>query len=538
MVRRFAVHPPGIQKCVHIALLRYGDSGSISYRRVTAGFRSAFLVAVLCLLNPCVCMLVAQSAPSDDQPVSTLRVTSHLVQVHFIVQSKNGEPVTDLTKQDFTLLDEGRPQRIAVLSYEGGGQAAPTQPLPPNTFSNRHQPTGQLPGSVTVILLDALNTPFTAQAYARESVVKVLRRLGPDDQVALYILGTKLNVLQDFTQDHAALLRALDGYSGHYSLAQAGSSREPVRTGNSLIDNDKGDGVVANYYLGRRIDLTTQAITAIANHLASVSGPKNLIWLSDSFPVSSSLTRILNQIDMAVYPVDPCGLVAPFHMVSDCPFEPETKIMRGLANLTGGRAFYNTNDVEGSVRTALDDRRSSYTLGYYPDHGKWDGEFREIKLTVNRPDLQVRLRKGYFAMPDGPPGRKDLHAVIEEAFMRPLESSGLSLIANVRPGPQKGEAIFSLNLDAHEMRLDDKAGLWRGSLKVIYRQLDANVRAVSSTEINLGLNLEKSTYDRTLRDGLKITKQVVIAPQTKTLRVLVLDRASGAIGTVSVPVTN
>src|ERR1700728_1580006 len=498
-------------------------------------FSLSLLVALLCLLSPYI--LGAQSAPSADQPVPTLRVTTHLVQVHFIVQSKNGEPVAGLTKEDFTLLDEGRPQRIAVLSYEGGVQPAPTQPLPPNTFSNRQEPTSQL-GSVTVILLDALNTPFTAQADARESVLKVLRQLSPDDHVALFVLGTKLNVLQDFTQDHAALLRALDGYSSHYSMAQAASSREPVRSGNSLIDNDKGNEGVSNFYRGRRIQLTSQAIIAIANHLASVSGPKNLIWLSDSFPVSSSLTRILNQIDMAVYPVDPCGLIAPFGMVSDCPLMPETKTMRGLAHLTGGRAFYNTKDVEGSVRSALDDWRSSYTLGYYPDHGKWDGEFHEIKLKVNRPDLQVRLRNGYFAMPDGPPGRKDLHAVIEEAFMCPLESAGLSLTASVQPGPEQGEAIFRMNLDAHEIRLDDEAGHRRGSLKLIFRQLDANVRAVSSAELDLDLNLEKSTYDRAMRDGLKITKQVVIAPRAETLRVLVLDMISGAIGTVSVPVKN
>jgi hypothetical protein len=132
---------------------------------------------------------------------------------------------------------------------------------------------------------------------------------------------------------------------------------------------------------------------------------------------------------------------------------------------------------------------------------------------VNRPDLQVRSRNGYFAMPDGPPRQKDLRAVIEEAFMCPLESAGLSLTASVQPGPQKGEAIFSMNLDAHEMRLDDEAGHWRGRLKLIFRQLDANARAVSSTEINLDLNLEKSTYGRAMRDGLKIAKQVAIAPR-------------------------
>src|ERR1700728_5213409 len=126
-------------------------------------FSVSLLAVLLCLLYPCV--LIAQSAPPGDQPVPTLRVTTHLVQVHFIVQGKNGEPVTGLTKEDFTLLDEGRPQRIAVLSYEGGVQPAPTQPLPPNTFSNRQEPTSQL-GSVTVILLDALNTPFTAKPAA------------------------------------------------------------------------------------------------------------------------------------------------------------------------------------------------------------------------------------------------------------------------------------------------------------------------------------------------------------------------------------
>ena len=129
----------------------------------------------------------------------------------------------------------------------------------------------------------------------------------------------------------------------------------------------------------------------------------------------------------------------------------------------------------------IDDWRSSYTLGYYPDHGKWKGEFREITLKVNRPNLQVRLKNGYFAMPDGYPGRKDLHAVIEEAFMCPLESSGLGLTASVQPGPQ---AIFSMKLEAHEVRLNDEAGHWKGSLKLIFRQLDANVRAVSSTEID------------------------------------------------------
>ena len=382
------------------------------------------LAALLCLLEPCV--LRAQSAPSGGQAAPALRVATHLVQVHVIVQDKKGEPVTGLAKEDFTLLDRGQPQKIAFFSEESGGlRPAPAQPLPPDTFSNRYEQTGQVPGSITVILLDALNTSFSPQAYARESVIKVLRGLKPEDRVALYVLGSQLSVIQDFTQDSAALLRALDRYEGQYSTALAASMPEPSETRDPnedpdvLRSRDAANNKVAGYYIGQRAQFTSEAIAAIANHLASVPGRKNLVWVSSDFPISVEwAARALNQADMAIYPVDPCGLVP---LYSDlCPVPPEFETMNGLADRTGGRASYNNNDVQGSVRTAIDDGRISYVLGYYPDHGKWDGQFREIKVTVDRPDVQVRSRKGYFAVGGGSPGPNVLRAAIEEALASPL----------------------------------------------------------------------------------------------------------------------
>ncbi len=73
-----------------------------------------------------------------------------------------------------------------------------------------------------------------------------------------------------------------------------------------------------------------------------------------------------------------------------------------LADRTGGIAFFGNNDVSGIMRRALDDGRYAYTLGFYPDHGKWDGKFRKIKIEVKSDGARIRYRQGYFAGKDEP----------------------------------------------------------------------------------------------------------------------------------------
>ncbi len=122
---------------------------------------------VIPLALPVLGQAPAGQAPTpSDQPV--MRVTTRLVQVNVIVQDKKGNPVTDLTRDDFQVLDEGQEQAIRIFSVESN-QPLPTQPepLPPNTFSNRLEQRAGAVTSVTAILLDGLNTRFSDQAYAR-----------------------------------------------------------------------------------------------------------------------------------------------------------------------------------------------------------------------------------------------------------------------------------------------------------------------------------------------------------------------------------
>ena len=148
--------------------------------------------------------------------------------VGVIARDKNG-PVADLTKDDFVILDRGKPQKISVFSVESKESAVRlAQPLPQNTFSDLPEKGASPPRSITIVLLDNLNTlydsaptifedtPFWmedhALANAKAHLLEYLRNLGPQDRVALYGLSDTLHVLCDFTSDRGRLLSIVENF--------------------------------------------------------------------------------------------------------------------------------------------------------------------------------------------------------------------------------------------------------------------------------------------------------------------------------------
>ena len=145
-----------------------------------------------------------------QEPV--IRVNTRLIQVNVVVHDKNG-PVADLTKNDFTILDKGAPQRIAVFNvYKTAVAAAPARQLPTGLFTNRLDLRPDHPSSVTVLLLDVMNTAFDDQTYVRDQALKFLSTLRRGDRVALYLLTTRgVQVIHDFTGDAAAVADGTPG---------------------------------------------------------------------------------------------------------------------------------------------------------------------------------------------------------------------------------------------------------------------------------------------------------------------------------------
>src|SRR5579864_1152488 len=226
---------------------------------------------------------------SQNQP--TIRVTTRLVQVSVVVHDKKG-PVADLKKENFSLFDRGKEQKIAVFAVDSIDAPPKAWPaVPPNLFSNRMR-RADTPTSITVILFDGLNTKIQDQAYARKQIPKFLDQIQPNDRVALYLLGGDLRILHDFTNDPDHLAKALAKYHGRISGeldAADPAPRDP--TGNDDLDQflQNSDQTMSDFYNVNRAVFTLDAMEAIAHHLASLPGRKNLVWVSGGFPFTLGL---------------------------------------------------------------------------------------------------------------------------------------------------------------------------------------------------------------------------------------------------------
>jgi VWFA-related protein len=335
--------------------------------------------------------VAAVTLSAQDSP-QTIRTTTRLVQVDVVAVDRNGEPVTDLTSDDFVLREEGKPQPIRVFSVVSstGAPAAP-KPLPRFTFSNRSEHKAG-PPAVTIILFDALNTRFTDRAYAREQVSKVLQNLRSNDRVALYGLANELRLLQDFTADAAPLQAALASYGGMDSREQRTTElADPASTtGLRLLDDWLRDmtQVAREVYLYERTERTLSALETLAHHVAGLPGRKNLVWISSAFPISvgglgSSFAnappvptsglqdgrpseyapayptdhlfrraaRSLNDANVAVYPVDARGMIGPFDAPPTGPMGITRQNVPINRTADGGATFTGST---GTLATSID----------------------------------------------------------------------------------------------------------------------------------------------------------------------------------------
>src|SRR5258708_7137344 len=178
------------------------------------------LFSVFVLLCSAITAIAApQQLSKDDLNTPAVRVTSRLVLVDAVVTDKSGQRIKGLTKDDFTVLENGKPQKVSVFSFESVAPPAQQMPaLPANVYTNR--PEYDMPkGPLTLVLLDGLNTPAADQGYARSQILKYLgTQLQPGQPVAVYTLAGSLRLLQDFTGDVALLKAAVEHFNPQVSV--------------------------------------------------------------------------------------------------------------------------------------------------------------------------------------------------------------------------------------------------------------------------------------------------------------------------------
>ena len=331
----------------------------------------------------------------------------------------------------------------------------------------------------------------------------------------------------------------------------------------------ENDRRLAQFVMHNRILNTLRSFESIAAHLAGVPGRKNLIWVSGSFPLLVSMRdmrspvpnmvrvfdmdersylaelertmRTLNQANVALYPVDARGLMAPPVRMDQRGATPvaaataaeNIETMTIIADRTGGKAYYNRNDLDVAVREVFDESELTYTLGYYTDAPDFDGKWRDIQVVVNRPGVTVRHRRGYFALAEQKTDEATMKSELRAAVWSPVDATGIGVNARVARSGDMWNVM--LQIDPATVTFTRADNRWTGRLDVAVVAQSTEGKNVDATFDTIGMNLKRDTYESAIRSGILFETRLRYRPDAAALKVAVRDAPSGLTGTLTIP---
>jgi VWFA-related protein len=484
-----------------------------------------------------------QSAAAQTLP--TLRSETRVVQIDVVAKDSDGHMVEDLSKEDFTLKDEGKPRRIQIFSINRGQPVAdvtpPVSPLPPNTYSNRVTTVGSASIHATVILLDGINDYFDNYAGSRAQVISLIGRIRPDERVAIYVLSLYqgLIILQDYTTDHDLLVGNLSAYvpSG---MIPAPPGMEGM--GQAVAGLPGPPSPEREFFMRNGAESARTAIQAIANHMAIVPGRKSLLWVSQGFPprqirVSSDswakTIDLVNQANVELDAVDSNGLGGP----------PRRWGPGGLASLqelaerTGGKAYYNRNDLDVAMAEAIEDKRTSYTLAFYLGDDERDGRFHRLSVHVNRPHLDLHYRQGYIAGPDRRMEQAQKKAELGSAFLSPLDTTGVGITMSIEfaPGAPRGTLRIRTILAPATISLAEKGNRWEGKFDEMFVEMNSDDKTIAKISGSRQFQLNAVEHQHFEREGLVYSQTIPLETGATKVRAIIRDSETGRVGSLTMP---
>jgi len=546
---------------------------------------------------------VAQAQQPAYETSTVLKVKSRLVVVDVVARDGKGVAITDLKQEDFTVLEDGKEQKLRIFSFQHPDDSVAA--APPQAPANGMNVVDNLPHfqagrALNVVLLDALNTSRLNQVSMRQAMIKFLETLPANEPIAVYLLSDRIHLLQDFTTDPAVLKNVVRSFKGSNSplltVSADGSPIAPVLPGVAQSLPPQMAAQIKEFQDQMTVDATDQrvqatlaALNTLSRTLSGYPGRKNLIWLSETFPFDVMLTSIsgrsslnsrnyspaiartgnmLSDSQVAIYPLDARGLAGTgiFNvanevnqngatlrgsMGSQMDRESDDRMaahgtMNDLADRTGGRAFYNRNDLDGALRDSITDGSTYYTLGYYPENKDWNGGFRNIQVKLKRGGVKLRYRIGYFAVDTAAfaklnPKQQDQEFDDALSLNVPI-STALPFQALVMPPSAKtqNKMIVNYHVDPHALSFEaSNDGLQAVNMECAVRVFPKkNLDMPIATEAQkMGGALNADAYAKIMKGFFPCRDQLALQPGDYLLRLGVRDNVTGLIGTANASLT-
>lgn len=499
------------------------------------------------LLLPFVVLLSAtaysQTAGPTSQPQqavaqspAVIRATTRLVVVDVVALDEKGQPITDLTADDFTVKEDGVQQKVSDFSsHHPAGTSIPVRAMASNIISNAPQYSSN--SCLNVILLDAINTDFSSHAYAQEMLEKYLETNPSIQPTAVFALEGKLTMLHDFTTDTKVLrdVVAHFQFQGPTHIPDVYAAASPFQRRGSFQITARGR------------QLTAQSMLFLARSLAGYPGRKNLIWLSEGFPInlfpevggggalvtiedySPLAERIADELmnaQVALYPIDAAG-------VSINDRFPAHTAMESMSDRTGGKTFFNRNDIDMGIRTSIDDGATYYTLEYYPANRVWDRKFRNIELKLDRPNAKLSYRRGYFAIRPTRDGNEATETIFSRALDRdaPTSTAIIFQAGVVLPSTQNNNVVVNFGIDPRSLAFiheaDDQHHASVSCVVWAYASKGDPLRSEGESNAMV----KEDVYQRIMHSYFPCQRSIALKRGHYTLRLGVLDNTTNLIGT-------
>ena len=381
-------------------------------------------------------------APADQQPV--FRTGINFVRVDAIVTDKQGNPVTDLTLADFEVLEDGKPQTLETFRLF---KIDTNAPMPAQrgfrTRAEEETAAANEDSRIFVFFLDDYHVRLGNSMGARKPLVEFVQNsVGPNDLLAVMFPLTPIDAVS-LTRDHQSIVRTIEHFEGRkfnyeprndieqrYALYPA-EVVERIRRQVALSALEGLSVKLGAFREGRKaVIVVSEGYTSVLppqlrDPVASMPGARNparrnptigensiiedRAEMSGQMDVQREMQDVFaaaNRSNTALYTVDPRGLATGEFDInenvgmtrSNNALRQTQDTLRVLADETDGRAIVNRNDLARAMRQIVVDSSAYYLLGYNSSQAPQDGKFHEIKVRVKRPGVQVRARKGYWAL--------------------------------------------------------------------------------------------------------------------------------------------
>jgi VWFA-related protein len=465
----------------------------------------------------------------------TIQQNVRLVVLDMVVADAKGNVVTDLKRENFHVEEDGKPQDIVNFDLAGAHTIDPQLTVDSTADLDKLAPRAP----VNIVVLDEFNTRFEDMAFARYSLKKFLEKQPdklPAPTIMLAVNLEKFTVVHDYTQSKDELIQALDKHLVAYPWQQAQGA-----------------------WVGERYATAFLTMRRVAEAVRGHPGHKNMIWIGRGFPslnyarltvqsqdhlesAERSCVMMLRNARITLYTVDPAGvMVNPSEYgggpIANDPFGGNYQFDR-MARSTGGGSLYGRNDVDAEIGTAIHDGLSFYTLTYRPSNpaAPDDKKFRKIKVTVDRPDLKVTTREGYF--PSSPPAPVDtqnpskrLQIDLAAAAMSTMVYDG----APVSVAPSTSEpGAYTIHIDAKGLDWSVADGTTPRQAEVILLVATFDKKGKELTQVAKEIKASAPTTvpaNGRLERAIDITHKVDPDPKAARLRFVVRVSSTGRIGT-------